>query len=41
MNSTKWVASASSKHFTYQSEAKRPWHPETVLALLEQSSPRI
>ena len=37
MNSTKWVASASSKHFTYQSEAKRPWHPETVLALLEQA----
>ena len=34
---TNWVASASSQHFIYKTEAKRPWKPETVLELLEQS----
>ena len=37
MDVPKWVASASSKHFTYRAEAKRPWKPETVLELLEQA----
>ena len=37
MNVTKWLASASSEHFTYKAEAKRPWCPETVLELLEQA----
>ena len=35
MDVTKWVASASSEHFTYRAEAERPWKPETVLELLE------
>ena len=34
---TEWVASASSKHFTYKVETQRPWKPETVLELLEQA----
>lgn len=38
MGITKWVASASSKHFTYKVETKRPWKPEEVLALLEQAN---
>ena len=38
MGITKWVASASSKHFTYKVETKRPWNPEQVLALLEQAN---
>ena len=37
MEITKWIASASSKHFTYRTEAKRPWPPEIVLELLEQA----
>ena len=37
MDVTKWVASASSEHFTYKAEAERPWSPETVLELLEQA----
>ena len=37
MSITKWVASASSKHFTYKAETKRPWTPETILELLEQA----
>lgn len=37
MSITKWVASASSKHFTYKTETQRPWKPETVLELLEQA----
>ena len=34
---TKWISSASSKHFTYKTETQRPWKPETVLELLEQA----
>ena len=34
---TEWIASASSKHFTYKVETARPWKPETVLELLEQA----
>ena len=34
---TEWVASASSKHFTYKAKTERPWGPETVLELLEQA----
>ena len=37
MMNRKWVASASSEHFIYKTEAKRPWTPETVLELLEQA----
>ena len=37
MGITKWVANASSKHFTYKVETKRPWNPEQVLELLEQA----
>ena len=37
MSITKWVANASSKHFTYKSETERPWKPEMVLELLEQA----
>ena len=37
MGITKWLASASSEHFTYKVETKRPWNPETVLELLEQA----
>ena len=37
MSITKWVANASSKHFTYKAETQRPWEPETVLELLEQA----
>ena len=37
LNPTKWVARASSEHFTYKAEVNRPWKPETVLDLLEQA----
>ena len=37
MNSTACAAIASSEHFTYKLEAKRPWSPKTILALLEQA----
>lgn len=37
MDFTKWVACASSEHFTYRAEAERPWSPKTVLELLEQA----
>ena len=37
MEITKWIASASSEHFTYRTEVKRPWGPEIVLELLEQT----
>ena len=37
MGTTKCVAGASSKHFTYKAEIERPWKPETVIALLEQT----
>ena len=37
MDVTKWLASASSGHFTYKAEAERPWSAETVLELLEQA----
>jgi len=37
MDTTEWIASASSRHFTYRTQAKRPWKPETVLQLLEQA----
>lgn len=37
MGITEWIASASSKHFTYKAEAERPWKPETVLEFLEQA----
>ena len=37
MNSTEYAAIASSEHFTYKSETKRPWGPKTVLELLEQA----
>ncbi len=30
------VVAASSEHFTYKTEAKRPWSPKKVLELLEQ-----
>ena len=37
MGTKKWVATASSEHFIYRTEANRPWSPETVLELLEQA----
>ena len=37
MSSTTWVAVASSEHFTYKTEARRPWSPKTILELLEQA----
>ncbi len=37
MNSIACVAVASSEHFTYKTEAKRPWSPKTILELLEQA----
>lgn len=37
MSNTNWVASATSKHFTYKTETNRPWKPETILELLEQA----
>ena len=37
MIDTNWVASATSEHFTYKAETNRPWKPETILELLEQT----
>lgn len=37
MNIIECVASASSEHFIYKAESKRPWSPKTVLELLEQA----
>ena len=41
MDVTKWVASASSEHFTYRAEAERPWKPETVLEYVRRSTSGI
>lgn len=37
MDSTACIAVASSEHFTYKADAKRPWSPKTILELLEQA----
>ena len=37
MNSIGYVSVASSEHFTYKAERKRPWGATTVLEILEQA----
>ncbi len=37
MNNRAWGSVASSKHFTYKAEAKRPWSSTSILELLEET----